>query len=480
MLFQASVARLPEFMGMDAKRIIMRCFGLAVTVLVVSLTFGGDSSGNEVERAWRELFAQPTSAPATEKINAVLTACDNDAEKVKSLITSDSTYPVFKPGWFQRTTKVVDKKTEYKVDFFVRIPSGYTPTKSWPLIMVAHGTGGNGKRFGRGMELRMGAAGKEYVIVAPTLPGPKVFNARSYQEQTYLKSLAWVRRNVNIDDDRIYIAGYSQGGHITWHMATMYPRLFAAAVPMAGVPWFEGGLSLCHSFFENTEHLPIWAIWGEKDIAKKGAISDPDLCRAATKRMAELGNKNFTPGEVPGGRHGDCWPKREKFVKYLASHKRKAVPAKFTHFFHMPHHRRGYYVEALKFFRKPPDFSKSPRIVVHLKPGQREITPAEAVEHVRKHYERLMFRMWVQLDKKSNSLTVRASGIRSVRLYVMEGMFDPGKPVVLRWGRRTWRGKVPVSSECILTHYAATRDATAIILNEIDFDMSGKATVRFK
>ena len=75
---------------------------------------------------------------------------------------------------------------------------------------------------------------------------------------------------------------------------------------------------------------------------------------------------------------------------------------------------------------------------------------------------------------------IQPLGIRAVRLYVMAGMFDLAKPVRLHYFGRTWRGRIGVSAKCMLHHYAATRDATALVYNEIDLFVTGKAVVRHK
>ena len=91
-----------------------------------------------------------------------------------------------------------------------------------------------------------------------------------------------------------------------------------------------------------------------------------------------------------------------------------------------------------------------------------------------------VFRMHASLDRKRNLLTVQGSGIRVIRLYVIAGMFDRSKPVILRYGSRLWRGEIPVSAECMLRHYAATRDATAPVCNEVDLNLFGGVNVRFR
>ena len=42
-------------------------------------------------------------------------------------------------------------------------------------------------------------------------------------------------RHDDIDRDRIYLAGCSNGGYLTLKMTSLYPDLFAAAVPICGV-----------------------------------------------------------------------------------------------------------------------------------------------------------------------------------------------------------------------------------------------------
>lgn len=53
-------------------------------------------------------------------------------------------------------------------------------------------------------------------------------------EVDVFEALAAVRRDYPIDPDRIVVRGFSMGGASTWHLATHYPALWAAASPGAG------------------------------------------------------------------------------------------------------------------------------------------------------------------------------------------------------------------------------------------------------
>jgi len=67
-----------------------------------------------------------------------------------------------------------------------------------------------------------------------------------------------LKRTHNIDENRIYLVGYSMGGSSVIDLLNIKPSMFAAAVAIASVPQFE-----------NTEELqgvPIWLIHGSDDI----------------------------------------------------------------------------------------------------------------------------------------------------------------------------------------------------------------------
>jgi len=449
-----------------------------LTVLVLAAPSGAGEP-NRPQAAWRALMAgDAKAATAGKRLDAVLDACAGQPSRVKALIATDAAYEPLKPGRHARKLKFTGAGKARAVDLTVRLPRRYTPKSPWPVLLAAHGQYGSGATIVRMMELLLGRDVERYVVVAPTLPGPKHFNGRPYQGRTYLQSLAWARRCVNVDDDRIVVSGYSQGAHVSWHLATMHPRLFAAAAPLAGVPWFEGSPYTNNSYLENLAHLPLWAVWGEKDTRAAGVMSNVHFARLAARRLGKLGHKHFTGTELKGVGHAGCWPRPPALARYFAKHKRRPMPKAFAHFFHRPHHARGYYLQALKFTRAAFDFTK--KVAVPLGPDAKDATDEQIVQAVAYRLNKYLFKLSGALDTKANALSIRTLGISAVRVYVMEGMFDLARPVTLKLNGRTWRGRVPVSARCLLTHYARTRDATALIVNELDIDAAGKVTVRHK
>jgi dienelactone hydrolase len=456
----------------------MRSVGV-IPLVVLGLLCGVARGQAPAEKAWRALFAQSDPAASQSHIQAVLAECGGDLNKLKGLIRADTAYPPTKPGWHKRQMAVTEGKKTHQVDLFVRVPKAYTAAKSWPMLLAAHWQGGTGEQVGRSMEVMLGPAVEQYVIVAPTIPDKdQGFLARPHQVQAYLQALAWARMQLNVDDDRVYVSGYDQGGNVCWHLAVMYPRLFAAAVPMAGMPFFQGAPYTMTSYLENLGDLDVWAIWGGADRGEGDELGMVGALRIVQARMKELTSPRFRGTELPGVGHFKCWPRSGDFVRFLAAHRRTAAAARMRHHFHTARHNRGYYLAARELARKPIDFDKLDRIEV---PAAHEGKPtvAEALQAAAAHLDKRLFKLHAQRDPATNALAVKSAGVTKVRVYIVEGLFDLAKPVEIRFGKARWQEKIVADPRCVLEHYAATRDQGRLIYNEIDLSFDGKAAARY-
>ena len=431
---------------------------------------GPSAPDTPAAKAMAELFAQDDPVAAKDQQHAVLQAVGNDLAKLKAAIASDTAYEKLSPGWVSKTVQIAGRDKKADLEYFLYVPKGYDPKKSRPVMFIFHGQGGNGEMAGKTMAAMLGEAADQFILVAPTKAGPaKDYDGSPLQEQSCLAPLAYVRTHLNVDDDRIYLTGYSLGGHQTWHMATMYPRLWAAAVPMAGVPWFEGTPFTNTAYLENLAHLPLWAIWGELDRASPKALGNVDYCRMADARFKELKNETFTGTEIAGGGHGSCWPRMADFLKYLDGKKRQ-LPASFEHCFHMRHHARGYWLEATAFTFTPIDLSKT-----IVGPPVSKPDPKLALAATQEMVTKKMFHFSGEIDADTNTITIKGVGIRTMRLYLIDGMVDLSKPVNIIYLGHKWKGPIAASPDCVLKNYAATRDQTQIIVNEMDLGSGVKA-----
>lgn len=82
-------------------------------------------------------------------------------------------------------------------------------------------------------------------------PGPPLYAA--------LDLIDSLRTALPIDDRRIYAVGFSMGSSTTWNALALRPDLFAAAVPIAGVP--------NPASIEAVARTPVWIVHGNADAA---------------------------------------------------------------------------------------------------------------------------------------------------------------------------------------------------------------------
>lgn len=103
-----------------------------------------------------------------------------------------------------------------------------------------------------------------------------------YSEALFAAISYFVERHTDIDKDRIYIGGDSNGGFMTMRMILDHPTYFAAAFPVCEALYDE---SITDQEIQEVKHLPIWLTH-----AKNDPIVKPELTVVPTyKRMKEAG-----------------------------------------------------------------------------------------------------------------------------------------------------------------------------------------------
>ncbi len=174
------------------------------------------------------------------------------------------TFEAKEPGPTRQTVdlQVIDRVEATEV--FLYVPQGYDPTKPAPLLLWGHGAGGTGAR--EYLLWQAVADQASMFVLAPTEFGKQEgwgYTARERAAQ--LAALRWARRQVNVDENAIFVGGWSRGGHMTWDLVLRHPDLFAGAVSCVGGPRMQLGVQNNLRYLENVAHLPIRDLQGTKD-----------------------------------------------------------------------------------------------------------------------------------------------------------------------------------------------------------------------
>ncbi len=265
--------------------------------------------------------------------------------------------------------------------YHLLVPDSYDGTKPTPVIFFLHGYDPAVSKIYPWVpgEYMLDALNKVGMIMA--IPyGRKNTDFLGPGECDVLDVLAQVRRWVNVDEQRLYLMGVSAGGSGVWTMATHYPGLFAAILPMCGrtnyylwkeltpqsLPTPERLRISTNNPIEMPENLrgtPVVIYHGEEDPAIK-----PDHSRQMAEKLKPLGN--CTLHMVPGEGHrvwetvlaDDPVPFKE-----ILAFRRNPLPKRVTFKSFSPKYNRAHWVRVLRIVEFGKPFTVDAEIVA---PGQ--------------------------------------------------------------------------------------------------------------
>lgn len=124
-------------------------------------------------------------------------------------------------------------------DYFVHLPDGKSASqvRNMPVVFTIHGRGEPAWMFTvkNGWDRLCDETG-EFIVVSPDSPGNIWFLLRD--GDVFAKIIAQLKEDYQIDTERVYLTGFSNGAVMAREMAYYRPDLFAAVSPSNG-PWFD-------------------------------------------------------------------------------------------------------------------------------------------------------------------------------------------------------------------------------------------------
>jgi len=158
---------------------------------------------------------------------------------------------------------------EGRLPYFYILPEGYDPARSYPLVCLFHGSPGDEATF-PGMaatyawmlvfaSYRQQAADPAILVWPSRRAGDNSWTGQYLQQVSGLldKLMTDPKRKLNVDTNRVYVGGGSEGVHPAWDIVGMRPAFFAAAVFAAG---WQGSTSAA-----SIKDVPLWAWCAEDD-----------------------------------------------------------------------------------------------------------------------------------------------------------------------------------------------------------------------
>jgi len=231
------------------------------------------------------------------------------------------------------TTSRIEKKTyDFKeaskeMEYGLFVPSKYDKAKKTPLIIALHGLSSNPQQILRYPGFTDLAEKYGYILAAPMgynsqgwygnkppfgrKPDPE--NLYELSEKDVMNVLEIVRKDYNIDPNRMYLMGHSMGGGGTFHIGIKNPDLFAALAPIAPAIFSRP------AELEKIKSMPIILVQGDKDNLVK-----VETVRPWAEKMKEL-KMMYEYVEVLGGNHIDvAFKNLPKIFEFFEQHPKAA------------------------------------------------------------------------------------------------------------------------------------------------------------
>jgi dipeptidyl aminopeptidase/acylaminoacyl peptidase len=237
-----------------------------------------------LEAALAAVVDLPDAKARAEGVEGLLKKSDS-LDKWLAVCANFGEFEQLEFGPMTETRKLVVLGEHEETDLHLYVPKSYNPTQPAPLLLWGHGAGGSGARQHQLWQDVAEQIGM--LILAPTEPIAQGYSKQPRERASTLEALRWARRFANVDENAIFVGGWSRGGHLAWDLALRNPDLFAGMVVCVGGPLMNPPSANNLRYLENVAHLPIRDLQGSGD--------DPRLLmnlRLAFKNLKKLRAKD--------------------------------------------------------------------------------------------------------------------------------------------------------------------------------------------
>ncbi len=172
-------------------------------------------------------------------------------------------------------------KSAAKNDYWLYVPSYYTPDRRWPLMVTLHGTYLFDSPDAQIREWKALAEKEGFIVAAPPMKSvqgvmptlPALFHSDlERDEKTILSCVNDVRRRYSIHPRGIVLSGFSAGGYPLYYVGLRHPEIFSGLVAHGcnSSDWVFQNLSVTPAM----QDMPVVIIWGRGDLGPIASQSE--------------------------------------------------------------------------------------------------------------------------------------------------------------------------------------------------------------
>ena len=412
-----------------------------------------------VDRAFADFFAAPDARQAANEVDAVV-ASGVSFEDALGRLRRGRSYAADVPrGRTDDSGRIGGVAHRYAVI----VPEAYDPARAYPVRVQLHGGVGGPQRPGRGGDQaeRLPGTRPEIWIL------PDSWSESMWWQESQVENVAAildrVKRTYNVDENRVYLTGISDGGTGAYFFAFREPTAFASFLPLNGQMLVLSNPSTGvdgEIFPGNAVNRPFFGVNGGRDPLYPAAGVRPYV-----EHLEDIGVEIVWHVQAEAEHNTRWWTEeRAAYEEFVAAHPRNPFRDQLS----WETERTDRYdrvdwlvIEELGHVEGEHQFAENNVIGgAGMFGGRRPIFP-HAAESGR-----------VDLTRRGNVVTVTTEGVRAFTLLVSPSQFDLAKPVsVLVNGNVAFRGPVTPSVRTLLEWAARDNDRSALYAAELRIEV---------
>jgi poly(3-hydroxybutyrate) depolymerase len=197
----------------------------------------------------------------------------------------------------EKTKKVGKTTVQYKVV----LPNGFDPAKAYPAIL-ALGGGPQTMNTVDGIlsrNFRAEAEKRGYIVIAPAAPDGELF----FEDGAHIfpEFLKMILADYKIQDNKFHIAGPSNGGIASFHVAAANPQYFLSVTAFPGYMWEPSAAKLqaiskmCVFMYVGEVDEYMWHSEMKKEaefLRSKGTVANYTVEKGQPHRLDTLAGAN--------------------------------------------------------------------------------------------------------------------------------------------------------------------------------------------
>ena len=427
--------------------------GAFAALAVLGLAWSMDAASPSVDAAFSRFWEARDAVEAAKAADAVVRSgatFEEAAERVKD----GRPFAATVPRGVVRLSHTVNGTAFF---YDLNVPDSYDPARRYQVRVQLHGgVYGRDTSQPRGNGV-IGLAGAEQIYVIPYS-----WSEAPWWGDAQLDNLSAildrVKRTYNVDENRVALAGVSDGATAAYYVAMRDTTLYASFLPLNGYLMVlrnpsVGGANVL--FPNNLRSKPLFAVNGGQDPLYPTEIVEPSLEHLKAGGVV----LEYHP-QPEAGHNTRWWPEiKDLFEKFVREHPRDPYPAKLS--WEAGAGTRGnrahwLIIDAVGSSRAAPlqpDLNELPR---PRPPGYAgpALPPLELFAHERPHGR-------VDLVRTGNTVEAATRNVAEFTLLLSTDVFDFSQPVkVISSGRVLFEGRVQKSVATLMKWAARDNDRT--------------------